>query len=656
MPLCPQIRLRSISLSTSVHWVSILVAAVFLVVYSTRGVPRTRDGVRPKSLQTGILLASITLDATVLTPFGIPDSSHPAVNTVFFPAPPSRNKYQLGIEALAVLIVLESLWMTFLLIERRRRKLTHESLGRRLALEQQISELSTRFAGSSPDQIDNEIHDGLERIRNLLGADRAYWYQNPSGSTDFECVYYACSPGVAPPAARVRRDELPSVIGLLLAGSPVRLDKVADLPATAVRERAFFEKLNTKSVVLVPADAGRNAKGLLGISSATAEKEWASDLISQLGVLSFVIASVVQRKKAQLARQVSEHRFSRLFEDASVGIALEGPEGRLLSVNPAFCSMTGYTKEELLQLSCANLSHPEDAPSEMVLFEELCSGKRKSYQMEKRFFRKDASVFWAHINISLLKSVEGPPLVIGMAKDISERKASDEQLTAAKLELQHLTTRLIQAQDNERRRISQELHDDIGQRLSLLTVDLDTLQQELDSLGIAFAARRASDLHRFACELGSDIHHLSHELHSSKLQHLGLASALKDLCEKVSAQNQLAITCRANGLTNGLPSDVALCLFRVAQEALNNVLKHSNSRKASVETVASGHAIALKIADWGRGFDPTRSHWGIGLSSMRERLRAVGGEFTVRSSPGKGTEIIAEVKLEQAAAAKAGGY
>jgi PAS domain S-box-containing protein len=578
------------------------------------------------------------------------------VSTVFFPAPFSRNTYQRGIEALAAFIVLETLWMTFLLIERRKRKLTHESLGRRLALERQISDLATRFAASSPDQIDNEIHDGLERIRKLLGADRAYWYQNPNGSTDFECVYYACSPGVAPPAALVRRDELPSVIGLLLTGTPVRLDRVADLPSTAVRERAFFEKLNTKSVVLVPADAGRGTKGLLGLSSATAEKEWASDLISQLGVLSFIIASVVQRKKAQRARQASEHRFSRLFEDASVGIAIEGQEGRLLSVNPAFCSMTGYTKDELLQLSCANLSHPEDAPSEMVLFEELRNGKRKSYQMEKRFFRKDGSVFWAHISISLLKSVEGPPLVIGMAKDISERKASEEQLTAAKLELQQLTTRLIQAQDEERRRISHELHDDIGQRLSLLTVDLDTLQQQLDSLGIVFAARRASNLHRFACELGSDIHHLSHELHSSKLQHLGLASALKDLCEKVSAQNQVAVTCHASGLTNGLPSDVALCLFRVAQEALNNVLKHSNSRKASVEVVASGQVIALKITDSGQGFDPASCHWGIGLTSMRERLRVVGSELIVRSSPGEGTEIFAEVKLERAAAAKAGGY
>jgi PAS domain S-box-containing protein len=585
---------------------------------------------------------------------GIPGSSPPAQSKVLFLEPFAQIRYPRGIEALAALIVLETLLVAFLLIERRARKQSQESLGRRLALEQQISDLSTCFAASPPEQIDHEIREGLEQVRNLVGADRAYWYQNPSGSSAFECMYYACGPNVAPPPALVVREELPLIMSLLLAGAPVRLDKLTDLPATAVHEKAFFQKLKTKSVVLVPADAGLRTKGLLGLSSASAEKEWTSDLISQLGVLSFVIASVVQRKNAQRARQASEHRFSRLFEDASIGIALEGPGGHLDSVNPAFCDMTGYTKEELLQLSCHNLSHPDDLPAESILFEELWDGKRKSYQMDKRFFRKDGSVFWAHISVSLLRSQEGPPLVIGMAKDISESKASQEQLTAAKAELQRVTARLIQAQDNERGRISRELHDDVGQRLSLLAVHLDTLQQQLAALGNISAAQKTSDLRRFASELGSDIHDLSHELHSSKLQHLGLRAALKDLCEKASVKNQVAVTCLADGLRNNLPPDVALCLFRVAQEALNNVLKHSHSDKASVEAVESGRVIALKISDSGHGFDPTRCQWGIGLTSMRERLRIIGGELVVRSTPGAGTEITAEVKLEQAAAAQAG--
>jgi PAS domain S-box-containing protein len=467
-------------------------------------------------------------------------------------------------------------------------------------------------------------------------------------------MHYACGPNVTPPPALVVRDELPLLMSLLLAGAPVRLDKLTDLPAAAVHERAFFQKLKTKSVVLVPADAGHGTKGLLGLGSATVEKEWTSDLISQLGVLSFVIASVVQRGNAQRARQASEQRFCRLFEDASIGIVLEGPGGRLDSVNPSFCEMTGYTKEELLQLSCQNLSHPDDLPAESILFEELWEGKRKNYQMDKRFFRKDGSAFWAHISVSLLRSLDGPPLVIGMAKDISESKASQEQLTAAKVELQRLTARLIQAQDNERGRISRELHDDVGQRLSLLTVHLDTLQQQLAALGNVSAAQRISDLRHFADELGSDIHDLSHELHSSKLQHLGLRAALKDLCEKVSVKNQIVVTCLADSLTNNLPSEVALCLFRVAQEALNNVLKHSHSGKAYVEAVQSGRVISLKITDSGHGFDPTRCQWGVGLTSMRERMRIVGGELVVRSVLGVGTEITAEVKLEHAAAAQAG--
>jgi PAS domain S-box-containing protein len=647
-------RLRAVSPSIALLWLVITTVLCLVVVRTAQGDPGARAVGIHSVLHTVVASATVTLNSRVLTPLEIPDSSPSSRTAILFFEPFAQIRYPRGIEVLAALTILETLLLAFLLIERRARKQSQESLGRRLALEQQISDLSTRFAASSPEQIDHEIREGLEQVRKLVGADRAYWYQNPRGSSAFECMYYACGPNVTPPPALVVREELPLIMSLLLAGAPVRLDKLTDLPEAAIHERAFFQNLKTKSVVLVPADAGLSTKGLLGLGSATAEREWTSDLISQLGVMSFVIASVVQRKNAQLARQASEQRFSRLFEGASIGIALEGPGGHLDSVNPAFCEMTGYTKEELLQLSCQNLSHPDDLPAENILFEELWDGKRKSYQMDKRFFRKDGSVFWAHISVSLLRNQDGPPLVIGMAKDISESKASQEQLTAAKVELQRLTARLIQAQDNERGRISRELHDDVGQRLSLLSVHLDTLQQQLAALGNVSAAQRVSDLRHFAGELGSDIHDLSHELHSSKLQHLGLRAALKDLCERVSVKDQFVVTFLADGLTNHLPSDVALCLFRVAQEALNNVLKHSHSSRASIEVVESGRVIALKITDSGNGFDPASCQWGIGLTSMRERLRIVGGELVVRSALGAGTEITAEVKLEQAAAAQAG--
>ena len=575
----------------------------------------------------------------------------PVVNKLTFLGPPFWWQHAAA-KLLLVVALLDILFLTCLLIDGRSRKRKRQSLASRLALEQQISDLSKRFSASSPERIDNEIEDGLSRLRKMLDADRVCWYRRSNRSSTFERVYCTCGPNVPAPPEVVRLDQLPLFVDTSSAGIPFRLAKLADLPDSAVNERRLLEELGIRSLVLIPSNSGTNAKGLLWIASVTAQRDWTWDLISQLSVFGDLVASAIESKNAQLAGHESEQRFRRIFEEASIGIALERPEGLLLSVNPAFCSMTGYSEQELLQLDCSALTHPEDVPRENDLFKELVNGKRHSYQLEKRFFRKDGTIFWADVSVSLLPERPGTfPLVIGMAKDISEQKTAKERLQENKLELQQLTARLIQAQEDERQRISRELHDDIGQRLSLFTSELDGLRNELFVLGMAHASEHVMDLHRMASDLCTDIHDLSHDLHSSKLQHLGLRAALKDLCEKVSQQTQIAVDFRAENLTRTLPPEVALCLFRVAQEALNNALRHGRVKQVSVEITQERETIRLKVTDSGIGFDPTASATGIGLTSMRERLRTINGELIVRSAPCEGTQISAEVKLGQAAAA-----
>ena len=572
-------------------------------------------------------------------------------------------RHSLLIQAVMASVIV--LLFAFLLIERRARLRSQTSLSARLVLEHKIAEFSRRLALDTPEEIDAEIQAGLEQIRKLLVADRMYWYQNRLGSSTFQRVYYTCGPQIEPPPVSVSSEEPKFVMRLLLKGVPVRLGTLEDLPVAAEEDKKFFARAKIKSLVLLPSNPGATTRGLLGLASVTAERRWHSDLISQLAVLGDIIASAVQRKEAQLASRDSETRFRLLFEEVPIGIALEDHEGRIINVNPAFCSITGFTEQELLKLSCRDFSHAEDLVREAHLFEELQSGNRKSYQMEKRFFRKDRSIFWGHISVCLLTDADGSSLIIAALQDISEMKTAEEKLRAATLELQHLTARIIQAQDEERKRISQELHDDISQRIALLSVGLETLSQEFTALGVepgghhvlllaltVWAFLRIAELRRLADELGTDIHNLSHELHSSKLQHFGLAAALKELCNRVSAQNQLTVTFAAtSNLAKQLPPDVALCLFRVTQEALANVFKHSQAKEASVEVVQTQETIQLKVTDEGLGFDPTARTWGIGLTSMRERLHAVGGELVVRSALGEGTQIVAEVKLAKTAVA-----
>jgi signal transduction histidine kinase len=155
--------------------------------------------------------------------------------------------------------------------------------------------------------------------------------------------------------------------------------------------------------------------------------------------------------------------------------------------------------------------------------------------------------------------------------------------------------------------------------------------------------------------LGSDIQALSHRLHSSKLEYLGIATAANGFCKELSELQKVQITFRHEGIPHSLPKEISLCLFRVLQEALQNAVKHSGDWDFSVELLGTSDEIELTVNDQGVGFDQQHAfnHHGLGLISMRERLKLVGGEFSIKSEPSHGTTISARVPL-QAKAKRAG--
>lgn len=210
--------------------------------------------------------------------------------------------------------------------------------------------------------------------------------------------------------------------------------------------------------------------------------------------------------------------------------------------------------------------------------------------------------------------------------------------------LKELSGRLIHAGEEERQRLARELHDDFAQRLALLSVGLDLLLQDSSADGVSLH-RRMQELWNDVKELASDVHNLSHRLHSSKLRLLGIKMALKEVCGQVSRQHSVDIQLEAGELPSELSDDVSLCFYRVAQEALNNAVKHSRSRRIEVKLNNSRGRVRMRIKDFGVGFDPDARANGIGLAAMRERLRMVGGSLHVKSSPGVGTELTAEAKI-----------
>jgi PAS domain S-box-containing protein len=220
--------------------------------------------------------------------------------------------------------------------------------------------------------------------------------------------------------------------------------------------------------------------------------------------------------------------------------------------------------------------------------------------------------------------------------DISERKLAEAALAS-------VSRRLIEAQEGERSRIGRELHDDIGQRLALLSVELQQLNEDppnLDQVRL-----RIAELHKQTIEIAADVQSLSRELHSSKLQYLGITAAMRGFCQEFAKQQRVEIDFRTDDLPNSLPPDISLCFFRVLQEALHNSAKHSGVRYFEVRLWRKSGEIHLTVGDSGVGFDieAAKASQGLGLISMAERLKLLKGTFSIESELHRGTTIRARV-------------
>jgi signal transduction histidine kinase len=226
-------------------------------------------------------------------------------------------------------------------------------------------------------------------------------------------------------------------------------------------------------------------------------------------------------------------------------------------------------------------------------------------------------------------------LIAALLVQMAHRRKAEQDLRLSQAELRRLSGRLLQTQEDESRRIARELHDDLGQGLALLTVQMDLLRQKLpEAVGM-------QELLRQARVLSSSVHELSHNLHPAKLEQLGLAAAIGSLCVELTHRHGLEIEFAENQIPSEIPPETALCLYRVAQEGLANSIKHSGAQHVQVELGGTTDMISLRIVDDGTGFDPKlmQSKGGLGLVSMRERVFPLGGEVGIDSRPSGGTRV-----------------
>ncbi|HEV3449210.1 MAG TPA: PAS domain S-box protein, partial [Gemmataceae bacterium] len=362
--------------------------------------------------------------------------------------------------------------------------------------------------------------------------------------------------------------------------------------------------------------------------------------ITQFLLLVGLLVQRASRTRADMVLRESEGRFRLMADTAPFMVWMSGRDKRCTYCNKHWLDFTGQSLEHELGDGWSEGVHAGDVQDCLNTYVRAFDA-RKSFRMQYRLRRFDGTYRWIlDTGMPRFKSDGAFEGYIGSCIDVTDEKQAKDELLGNQRELQALTRKLLQAQEMERRRIARELHDDLNQSLALLSVEMDLLGQKPPE-SAAQLTGRMNELSAQVKQLSSFVHDLSHQLHPSNLEQLGLVAAIRGLCKGLTQAHGLQIEFTYDAMPETIPQDAALCLYRIAQEALGNVIKHSGARHADVELMGTPNEIDLRITDDGAGFDPTliNGREGLGLVSMRERLRLVDGEIAIDSFAAGGTRI-----------------
>ncbi len=466
---------------------------------------------------TGTSMNRFVFDWAQLRRWSIPEENLPAGSVVLFRPPTMWEEYRTNVIAGATAIVLQSLLIMGLLVNRRRRRIAEQDLADQLRFETVLSDVSSRFVGITADGITAGIERALACIVEQLGLDRGALFRLSKDGRELLANITSVRVGGPQPPDVVALDSIPWMWARITQGDVFHVASLSDLPAEAFHERELAERLGVKSVAAVALQDNGQVVGMLTFGLGTREQAWDQRTLQRIRLIAEVIGNALSHLRA------------------------------------------------------------------------------------------------------------------------------DEALAASRNETRQLAGRILTAQEDERKRIARELHDDISQRLAAGAIEAGKAEQDLPESHPSRASLAGVKEQLIA--LSDDVHRLSRQLHPAILDDLGLKDALRAECDRVAERGRLTVNFRCGQLPADLPRDVALCVYRIAQEALRNVVKHAQADRVDVTLNADLEFLDLEVRDYGRGFEPAagRQDAGVGLASMEERVRLVGGELSILSSSGQGTSIQARV-------------
>ena len=383
-----------------------------------------------------------------------------------------------------------------------------------------------------------------------------------------------------------------------------------------------------------------------------------------------IVALLVQRSRrtrAQRALRESEERLRLVLDRSPAMLWTIRPDATptLDYINETCAKFTGLPLEKLREEGWLATVHPDDL-DELVEAYLGAFEARTAFLLEYRLRRVDGAYRWLLATGVPKYGRDGSFAgYVGCDIDITERRDAEDRMRDSRAalevshrEIQHLAGRLIEAQDAERTRIARDLHDDVSQQLAGVSIALSSLKHRMEASQVGEELKTdLRALHQRTATLAQNVRHLSHDLHPTVLRHGGLVAALTSHCAELQRSHGPVLSCNAEGDFASLHAEVALCLYRIAQEALRNVVAHSGATRADVRLARFGDHTEMTIADDGHGFDVARSleqGRGLGLVSIRERVRLAGGTVSFESEGTKGTRVHVQVPADALVKADAG--
>ena len=363
-----------------------------------------------------------------------------------------------------------------------------------------------------------------------------------------------------------------------------------------------------------------------------------------------VVQDITEQKLKDIALRESMERYRAMVEAYDGFVYICSDDFRIEYMNPRLIERTGRDAVDEL---CYKVLHDRNSVCPWCVNERVFRGETVRWEVQSP---KDNA--WYYVVNTPIEHTDGSRSKMAMILDITDRRRMEEQLreNADSLrnnqkDLQRLAGRLIKGKEEELRRLSRELHDDLTQRLAVLAIEAGTLELQMHetTLPLPQQLQIISKIKKQLIEVSEDVHRISRQLHPTILDDLGLVRAIESECAALQQREDIMINFIRENVPDDIANDIPLCLYRIVQEGLHNIINHSGAPSCEVVLQGSDAAVSLTVRDEGVGFDPeeVRNKPGLGLSSMRERVQLAGGTFAIDAGPGRGTAIHVIIPLER---------